>query len=87
MTDGGMLIDFVDAVTGGDEAGIVSSRRALTATIGSAGMLETAAVIGNFMMMTRIADSTGTPLDRGSVEMSTQLRDDMGLDELPTARM
>ena len=38
-------------------------------------------------MMVRIADGTGTPLDAGSVEVSEELRADLGLDELKSRRV
>jgi len=38
-------------------------------------------------MMTRIADATGTPLDPGTAGMSGELRNDLGLDALTSARL
>ena len=37
-------------------------------------------------MMTRIAGGTGTPLDKGSVEMSADLRRELGIDDFVSAR-
>ena len=37
--------------------------------------------------MTRIADATGTPLDPGTAGMSVELRNDLGLDALTSARL
>ena len=50
-------------------------------------MVDAAAVVANFCMMTRIADSTGTPLDAGTVDVSTEIRSDLGIDSLVSARL
>ena len=50
-------------------------------------MFDAAGVIGNFTMMTRIADSTGTPLDEGAVAISAPMREAMGVDTYATKRV
>ena len=37
-------------------------------------------------MMTRIADGTGTPLDEGSVDMSADIRSQIGVNDFVSAR-
>lgn len=87
MPGGRCLVDFVDASVSGDAGALASARQAVVDALGAARMLEASAVIGNFSMMVRIADATGTPLDKGSVEMSADLRREMGLDAYRTARI
>lgn len=82
-----MLVDLVDAWASGDAAALVSARAAVVEALGADRMLEAAGVVGNFAMMVRIADATGTPLDRGSVDMSADLRSAMGVDAYGTARV
>ena len=43
--------------------------------------------LGADHLMTRIADATGTPLDPGTAGMSVELRNDLGLDALTSARL
>ena len=73
---------FVDAVYSRDVAAIVEARDAIVAACGADAMVDAAAVVGNFEMMTRIADATGTPLDDYSVEPSADLRSTLGIDAL-----
>ncbi|MDA3038664.1 MAG: hypothetical protein O3C27_03885 [Actinomycetota bacterium] len=54
--------------------------------MGPEALVDVAAVVANFTMMTRIADGTGTPLDRGSVEMSIDIRRELGIDDFVSAR-
>ena len=70
-----------------DPAELAKSRERLVQAIGPKGMLEAAMVVGNFTMMTRIADGTGTPLDEFSAQMSADLRDTLGLNEFASARL
>ena len=84
---GEALLAFVAAAHGDDANRLDAARRDVIHTLGEAAMFDAAAVIGNFTMMTRIADSTGTPLDEGSVAMSAQIREAMGVNAYPTKRI
>ena len=84
---GEALLAFVAAAHGDDANGLDAARRDVIHTLGEAAMFDAAAVSGNFTMMTRIADSTGTPLDEGSVAMSAQIREAMGVNAYPTNRI
>ena len=73
--DGGIdcgreLNSFVDAFMSHDEAQLSQAREALVNAMGAAGMVEAAAVAGNFQRMVRIADSTGITL--GGFETVTE---------------
>ena len=59
LPNGRALIDFTNAVGGDDEAALAAARDALCAAAGEAFMVDAAAVIANFEMMTRVADGTG----------------------------
>jgi len=86
VIDGSLLTRFVEAIHhGGSDLPLV--RDELTQQCGVATMVDAAAVCANFHMMTRIADGTGTPLDEFSVEASAELRRDLALDDLDTARL
>jgi hypothetical protein len=62
-------------------------RDAVAATLGETHLVDAAAVVANFAMMTRIADSTGTPLDAGTVGVTDEIRESLGLNDLTSARL
>ncbi len=79
-------MSFVEACFGdGDDLAAV--RDEVTTRLGADHLIDAAAVVANFHMMTRIADATGTPLDPGAAGMSVELRNDLGLDALTSARL
>ncbi|MCO4835682.1 MAG: hypothetical protein KC481_18650 [Acidimicrobiaceae bacterium] len=79
-------MSFVEACFGdGDDLAAV--RDEVTTRLGADHLIDAAAVVANFHMMTRIADATGTPLDPGTAGMSLELRNDLGLDALTSARL
>ena len=79
-------MSFVEACFGdGDDLAAV--RDEVTTRLGADHLINAAAVVANFHMMTRIADATGTPLDPGTAGMSVELRNDLGLDALTSARL
>ncbi len=62
--DGGLpfgaeLIAFAEAIGGFDDDALAAARARLTAAAGEAFMIDAAAVVANFEMMTRVADGTG----------------------------
>ena len=77
---------FDDAVSVGGEI-LAAERDRLIATLGEVMFVDVAAVVANFYMMTRIADSTGTPLDEGSVVVSEQIRKDIGVNDYVSKRL
>lgn len=77
---------MVDAIAGGDSDTIAAARHALADVAGAQVAADAIAVCSNFHMMTRIADGTGTPLDSGSAAVSGDLRADLELDDLVSAR-
>ena len=51
-------------------------------------MVDAAGVIANFQRMVRIADGTGIPLtDNRLVALTVDLRDELGINDYPTARL
>ena len=59
VAHGDVLSAFVSAVVDGEPAVLDAARGDLVATVGEAGMVDAAAVVANFEMMTRLADGTG----------------------------
>ncbi len=56
------MLALVDAALSNDEDGAILARRAINEQLGPEATCEVAGVIGNFEMMNRIADGTGTPV-------------------------
>ena len=54
----------------------------LVATVGEAGMVDAAAVVANFEMMTRVADGTGARHDDGSESFIGETAEALGVDGL-----
>ena len=59
LPHGGALLAFVDAAAGWDDDAVVAARDRLEREAGAAFMIDAAAVVANFEMMTRVADGTG----------------------------
>ena len=81
-----VLVDFVDAaLTGKPE--LNTARVAVVDALGSDGVVDAAAVIGNFQRMTRIADATGIPVDDGTVAFTADIQALLELNNMPSARL
>ena len=83
---GSELIRFTDAVLQ-NPADLETARAALVARLGEAEMVDAAGVIGNFQRMVRIAASTGIPVDGFMAEANADVREQLGLNALPSARL
>src|SRR5262249_42163424 len=66
---GDLLVDFAEAVLGGDEASLARARMRLTEALGTDALVDAAAVVANFNAIDRIADATGIPIDAERVEL------------------
>ncbi len=80
------LVAFAEAVLGCDEAELQRARGVLLESVGSAGLVDAAGVVGNFQRMVRIADGTGIPLDPPVVALTGEIRQELGLDAYASAR-
>ncbi len=75
-----VLVTFAEAAVAGDNAELALARQRVLEEVGPAGLVDAAAVVGNFQRMVRIADSTGISLD-GFVDLLTEeLRVELGID-------
>lgn len=62
-------------------------RSALCDGITPEGLVDAAAIIGNFQRMVRIADGTGIPLDKPVAVISAGVREALGLNEFGSANL
>lgn len=79
------LVAFVDATLGAEDDELAAARSRVRAELGSAALVDAAAVIGNFERMVRIADGTGIPLDAPVNVGSEGLRAQLGIDRFAAA--
>ena len=83
---GAALIRFTEAVLrGAPDPG--SARDEVVRSLGTEALIDAAGVVGNFMRMVRIADSTGIPVDGRMAEISVGIRDELNLNAFPSARL
>lgn len=75
---GAAIVRFGEAVTRGSED-LDAVRSALIDSIGEAGFVEAAGIVGIFNGLVRNADFSGIPLDEGTLHGSADFRDALGL--------
>lgn len=86
VAHGQLLSALADAVFEREPEALARARSELAAAAGPDVVVDAVGVCANFFMMTRIADGTGTPLDRGTAEMSAQVRELVGVNDLTSRR-
>ena len=82
---GRILLEFA-AAAHRDDPDLPAARRAVLAGVGSAGLLEACLTVSAFNGLTRVADATGIPLDGGTLAATTDVRAELGLNDLAGAR-
>jgi hypothetical protein len=85
VADGSVLLTFADAAHL-DGPGLAESRRDVLAAVGSGGLIEACLTVGVFNGLTRVADATGIVLDGGTMAATTDLRAELGLNDMAGAR-
>lgn len=80
------LLAFADAFYSEDTNALTHAREALHEVIGNAALVDAAGIVGIFDAVVRIADATGTPLEDYKVEISGDLREELGINNFPSAR-
>jgi F0F1-type ATP synthase membrane subunit c/vacuolar-type H+-ATPase subunit K len=77
---GAILSAFAEGICRRDEAKTNEARVAIVAAMGEAAMVDAAAVIAAFNAYPRAADATGIPLEDMKVDMTADIRADLGLE-------
>ncbi len=80
------LVAFAEAVVKMEDEGLAKARARLVDELGSAALVDAAAIASNFERMVRIADSTGIPLDQEVRDLTPELRESLDLNEFSGAR-
>ncbi len=82
---GAALVAFAEAALGADASALDKARAEVLAALGPEALVDSAAVIGNFQRMVRIADSTGIPLDTPLDLVTGEMRRELGLEAFGSA--
>jgi len=80
------LAGFVAAVVDGEPAAVNNAAAELAAVVGEDGLVDAAAVLANFEMMTRIADGTGARHEVGATSDVPEIGALTGADAFESAR-
>jgi hypothetical protein len=87
IPQGSLLVDFAEAVLGSDDERLARARLRLTEALGIDALVDAAAVVANFNAIDRIADATGIPIDAERVELTADLRTELGLNAFAEGRV
>ena len=82
---GAELIAFTDAVAGVDEGALMAARSALVASAGEAFMIDAAAVVANFEMMTRVADGSGARFPEAGADRRAAISEKLHINDFTSA--
>ncbi len=83
---GAELVAFTDAAAGVDASSLAAARTALVAVAGELFMIDAAAVVANFEMMTRVADGTGARFPEVGADHRAAISDKLHINEFTSAR-
>jgi len=83
---GDRMIEFAEAILGGDDARLARSRAAIVAAMGTAALVDAAGIAGLFNAIDRVADATGAPLEDAKAADTASLRDAIGIDSFNATR-
>ncbi len=86
LPHGAEIVAFAQACAGWDDTAIASARAQLVGVAGDAFMIDAAAVLANFEMMTRVADGTGARFPAASAPHRADLDARLGIAGLTSAR-
>ncbi len=76
-----LLIDFAEAVAGGDDGDAAPLGAEIERTLGAEALVDTAGVIATFNAIVRIADATGIPIEDAKAEATVDIRAALGIDD------
>ena len=77
---GQLLVSLAEAIVGRDEETLALLRPKIIEEVGAEQLVDAIAVAGNFQRMVRIADGTGIPLDKFAMQLTADIRAELGLD-------
>jgi len=84
---GAILVDFAEAVLGDNDERASRARIALSERLGDAALVDAAAVVAFFNAIDRVADASGIPLDPERIDLTADLRAQLGIDAFAQDRV
>ena len=70
---GSVLLRLVDVVLGKSDNSLADAQRDIITLLGPEALVDAAAALGNFEMMNRIAEGTGIPIPRQTIDRETEI--------------
>ena len=86
VPQGGLLIEFGEAVLGDDLDRLAAARAAIVDAIGGAALVDAAGIVGLFDAIDRVADATGAPLEDWKAAQTESLRGELGINRFDATR-
>jgi hypothetical protein len=86
VPEGALMLEFAEAILGGDEPRLARARAAIVAAMGADALVDAAGIAGLFNAIDRVADATGTPLEDAKAVDTASLREAIGIDEFDALR-
>ena len=79
VLDGGLLLEFTDAVLGEDDTHLEQVRSRLRSRLGDEQLVDAAGAVASFNAVVKVADGTGLTVDDFRRELADQLREELKL--------
>jgi len=77
---GKLLIEFVEAVIGADDARLAQARQAIHETLGPMALVDAAGAIASFNAVVKVADGSGIQVDDSRQETAARMHEELKLD-------
>jgi len=81
------FVRFAEAIVAGTVAEVAATRDALFRALGNDAVVDAAAVAALFHAINRVADAIGIQFEASKLERTADLRDQLALDGMETARL
>ena len=86
IENGLLFVRYVEAIVTGSVAEVASTRDVLFRVLGNDAVVDAAAVAAVFNAINRLADAIGIQFEKSKLERTAELRDQLALDVMKTAR-
>ena len=86
IENGVLFVHYVEAIVTGTVPEVASTRDALFRVLGNDAVVDAAAVAALFHAINRVADAIGIQFEESKLERTADLRDQLALDGMETAR-
>ena len=86
IENGVLFVRYAEAIVSGTVAEVASTRDALFRVLGNDAVVDATAVAALFNAINRLADAIGIQFEKSKLERTADLRDQLALDVMKTAR-